>query len=420
MFWNKYTKLLFIILLVTVTGFAGIFTTDRDDDKFSKPGFSYKIYSYPLIERDSVFVSIILDIPYNELQFVKAEDRFRADYEATVLVLDKEGQQAFSEIRTDTVFVNDFEKTNSIKLMVNYQLDFKLLPGKYVIRLGIRDVHSKKRNFVTKTFDYKDYYKESVIISEMKIEALEKEKKDSTTESSIFADPDKKEEKIYELSYKVLSDGGLAKIIYRITDTEEKEIFNQSYDKLFDEGITNLKFIFDAANLQYKEYIVHVTIKLDNESVTRKKRFRIRWTGMNVHIRDIENAIEQLVYITDHKTIKKMQKAKGEEQKELFLEFWKSKDPTPGTVKNELMNEYYSRVRYANHHFEGHRKGWRSDMGMVYILFGAPDNVERHPFEVNSRPYEIWYYNNKGKVFYFIDETGFGDYRLANPSQIYY
>ena len=57
---------------------------------------------------------------------------------------------------------------------------------------------------------------------------------------------------------------------------------------------------------------------------------------------------------------------------------------------------------------------------MVFVLFGVPDNVERHPFEVNSKPYEIWYYNEKSKVFYFVDETGFGDYRLMNPNQMYY
>ncbi len=420
MFLNKYKKILLVILIIATIGNAGIFTRNREEDKVSKPFFRHKIYSYPLVERDSVFVSINIDIPYNELQFIKDGDRFRAEYEATILILDEDGQQAFSKIWTDTLFVDDFEKTNSIKLLEDNQLDIKLIPNKYVIKLGIRDINSKKRYFITKSFDYKDYYKKSVIISEMKIEEKEEEKRDSTVESSIFADSDKKKEKVYQLGYKVLSDGGLAKITYKITDTQENEIFNQSYDKIFDEGITNLKFIFDATNLQYKEYILHVNIKLDEEKVSRKKRFRIRWSGMNVHIRNIENAIEQLVYITDNKTIKRMKKAKGEEQKQLFLEFWKSKDPTPGTVKNELMNEYYSRVRYANLHFEGHRKGWRSDMGMIFILFGAPDNVERHPFEVNSRPYEIWYYNNKGKVFYFIDETGFGDYRLANPSQIYY
>jgi len=61
-------------------------------------------------------------------------------------------------------------------------------------------------------------------------------------------------------------------------------------------------------------------------------------------------------------------------------------------------------------------EGWRTDRGMVYIRFGAPENVERHPFETNSRPYEVWRYYNLNYEFVFVDDTGFGDYRLRYPS----
>ena len=53
-------------------------------------------------------------------------------------------------------------------------------------------------------------------------------------------------------------------------------------------------------------------------------------------------------------------------------------------------------------------------MGMIYIVLGPPDNVDRHPFEYDSKPYEIWYYYDINRSFYFLDETGFGDYRLLN------
>jgi hypothetical protein len=51
---------------------------------------------------------------------------------------------------------------------------------------------------------------------------------------------------------------------------------------------------------------------------------------------------------------------------------------------------------------------------MVLIRFGSPQNVERHPFESDSKPYEIWYYYDQNREFIFVDETGFGDYRLRN------
>ncbi len=52
---------------------------------------------------------------------------------------------------------------------------------------------------------------------------------------------------------------------------------------------------------------------------------------------------------------------------------------------------------------------------MVFIILGPPNNVDRHPFEYDSKPYEVWEYYNLSKNFVFVDETGFGDYRLVTP-----
>jgi hypothetical protein len=54
-------------------------------------------------------------------------------------------------------------------------------------------------------------------------------------------------------------------------------------------------------------------------------------------------------------------------------------------------------------------------MGMIFILFGPPSNIERHPFEIDYKPYEIWYYYELNREFVFVDETGFGEYRLVSP-----
>ncbi|MDP3581631.1 MAG: GWxTD domain-containing protein, partial [Ignavibacteria bacterium] len=55
------------------------------------------------------------------------------------------------------------------------------------------------------------------------------------------------------------------------------------------------------------------------------------------------------------------------------------------------------------------------DMGMIYITFGPPSNVERHPLDSDAKPYEIWDYYEINRSFTFVDETGFGNYRLINP-----
>jgi len=141
----------------------------------------------------------------------------------------------------------------------------------------------------------------------------------------------------------------------------------------------------------------------------------------------LDVAIEQLQYIASRKEMKKLRNAPKDKKKEYFDAFWKAKDPTPGTETNELMDEYYRRVEFANQHFSGFREGWKTDMGMIYILFGPPNDVERQPFNVEANPfyeteiyaYEIWYYYDLNRRFIFADHQGFGDYRLENPMAIY-
>ena len=77
------------------------------------------------------------------------------------------------------------------------------------------------------------------------------------------------------------------------------------------------------------------------------------------------------------------------------------------------MEEYFSRVNFANREFSSFNDdGWLSDRGRILLKFGFPDDVERHPFELDSVPYVIWRYYGIRRIFLFWDQNGFGDYRL--------
>jgi GWxTD domain-containing protein len=54
----------------------------------------------------------------------------------------------------------------------------------------------------------------------------------------------------------------------------------------------------------------------------------------------------------------------------------------------KLMRTYFRRVEIANHYFTSYKEGWKSDRGMIFIVFGMPDKVLRF----NDR--EVWSYDN--------------------------
>jgi GWxTD domain-containing protein len=41
----------------------------------------------------------------------------------------------------------------------------------------------------------------------------------------------------------------------------------------------------------------------------------------------------------------------------------------------ELIRIYYTRVLYSNQYFTSYKEGWRSERGMIYIIYGPPDKV---------------------------------------------
>ena len=172
------------------------------------------------------------------------------------------------------------------------------------------------------------------------------------------------------------------------------------------------------ANFQLGQYVVRVVVEdaAGNRLDEAEERFTVDWKGLAEHIEDIDAAISQLVYIAKPKEMRHIREGRSVgEQLSRFLDFWKRRDPTPATRRNERMEEYYYRVAHANERFGTLVDGWKTDRGHVVVMFGEPDYVESHPYNFNVEPYEIWYYYRIGKRFIFVDRTGLGDYEILIP-----
>jgi GWxTD domain-containing protein len=110
-------------------------------------------------------------------------------------------------------------------------------------------------------------------------------------------------------------------------------------------------------------------------------------------------------------------------KRRLLTNFWQSRDPSPGTPRNERRESFYAAIAYANETYrEGGRNavsGWRSDRGRVYARNGAPGEVYRRQQEGRAPPYEVWRYSTgKGLYYIFADRSGFGAYTLIYSNDL--
>lgn len=91
-------------------------------------------------------------------------------------------------------------------------------------------------------------------------------------------------------------------------------------------------------------------------------------------------------------------------QKQAIDNFWIEIGGSPERAKS-LLKSYYGRVQTANRNYTSYHQGWKTDRGMIFIIFGVPTRV---------------YKNKKGEMWVYGQESHQGAlrfefYKTENP-----
>lgn len=390
--------------------------------------FTFDALNFFSRESTNSRVDIYIDVPFQKVEFKKVksdESKNGMDYSSeidfTVTVTRKNGEAAFTNVYKEVIRT---AKTDINYLSRNSQIITKnifLEPGDYMIKISSREATSKKYFELQKALYVKDFRALPVSISDVmivsKVSDVQGKKYITPLASRNAANLDT----MFLFFFVYLNNSAVnLKVQCKIFNSKHDEVFSltQLSDPMTDLGFEN-QFILTVPTVKFSNdiYTTEILASTTDNSVTGISQFEFKIAGFPVSLDDIDLAIDQLQYIATDKELKKIRRGKTPADKQRrFIEFWKSKDPTPGTAKNEIMNEYYRRIEFANKTYSTQfTPGWKADMGMVYIIFGTPNNIERHPYESGTKPYEVWDYYELNREFVFIDESGFGDYHLITP-----
>jgi GWxTD domain-containing protein len=86
--------------------------------------------------------------------------------------------------------------------------------------------------------------------------------------------------------------------------------------------------------------------------------------------------IEAARYLITRKEYEEMKSASS--PKTMIDNFWLSHGGNEERTRN-LIKKYYGRVRDANKYFTSYTEGWRTDRGMIFIIFGMPTAIYKSP-----------------------------------------
>lgn len=411
-------KKIFFSLLICASLFAQVEHSNREVKGDFLPRFYLDLASYQSTDSAKSKLDVFVKVPYSNIQFIKSPEEYRANY-SIIISLYEDDKLKLEKLWNEKVTTNSFKQTIShTSYNISYK-SFTIEPGEYKFVCKLEDLESRKYSEFEQLIKIREF-KDSIEISDLVIASGIIETSEGTKIIPNISNLVTSRDSSLSFFYEVYSNKYREVILsYSITDHENIPLFVKEYDFILNTGkneinetIKNIKFLLGEYNLEIK--------LLDNKKniiTGTRKKIASKLFGFPASIRDLDLAISQMQFIATPDELDKIIEA-GDYSKrmDMFIAYWKRLDPSPNTIENETVNEYFRRVEYADATFKGYFKGWKSDMGMVYITLGAPDQVTRRPFQLDSKPYEIWDYYSLNRRFVFVDQTNFGDYRLENPS----
>jgi len=176
---------------------------------------------------------------------------------------------------------------------------------------------------------------------------------------------------------------------------------------------------------------------IQNQKLTKDQKQKMKKT-----LKELDNSFktwlnEDVIYIIDPAERTAFLQLETNEEREQFIEqFWLRRSANPDMPDNDFKEEHYRRIAYANEHYASGIPGWKTDRGRIYIIWGAPDEIESHPTggtydrpmeegggSTTTYPWERWRYRylegiQENVELEFVDPSGSGEYHLTmDPSE---
>lgn len=125
------------------------------------------------------------------------------------------------------------------------------------------------------------------------------------------------------------------------------------------------------------------------DSTSREGLTLFDFSGSFPEVKTTTEMLPPLRYIT---TKAEYEELNAIQNKKMALDkFWLSNNGNHDKAR-DLIKKYYNRVAYANKYFTSYIEGWKTDRGMIFLIYGTPSVVYR------SENSETWIYGEEKSV----------------------
>ncbi len=372
----------------------------------------------------TTYVEVYYSVSYHSLKYIKEKGRYKAAFSITINVKGQSGKDSLKYTFSRVSYIANIKDAEDRDLKATDLIPLTLPSNQdYSISLTVVDNSTGKKQIKIMFLHSRQWNK--FCTSDIQLShTMTSGKEGKFTKNGYRLIP--YPERVFGTS-KPIMDYYLE--IYHFPKKRGK-IFYQILDK---NGKTYKNFPQKSISIPYKNFVeaggINIiampegayTFKIGVcdgiDTIYTKKPFSIYKKRIRVRRKLLPEYLPYAKFIDYIATPKEldMYNALSDSGKLVFLErFWAKRDPTPQTPKNEYLEEFIKRIKYADEHFSYiNVLGRETTRGRIYVKFGPPDEIVSRIHEVSVKPYEIWkYYSGNGMVFIFADFSYSGRYEI--------
>ncbi len=361
---------------------------------------------------DSSIVMLGLSLENRVFSFQREDNHFVARYHIDIQFQPSTGP-AITVARDEVVQVSSFRETMRNEESVLFQQSFHLVPGSYKVSVSIKDRGSSEQSRVESSVEVPDFTDNSFSAPLVAYEVTGRAHQSDPL--SLVLNPrgtvayGSDTLLAYVEGYQF---SGPTALPFEIHDATDSIVYQ---DSLRFEGHQDvegqvIRLTPDSAPLGELRLIV-------GSGSAQKTASAIVSLSTAWVVTNYEEMITLLRYFGYEDRLDSLRKAPPSERSRLWRAFYVGTDPIASTPENEALDLYFQRLGIANTRFRDEGvPGWRTDRGEVYIMLGEPDEVYDSSPLSQGRIIR-WVYTQDRLQLTFLDETGFGRFRLTTSSR---
>lgn len=363
---------------------------------------------------DSTLTLVALSMPSRALGFGREGERYTANY--TVRVELRQGQTVLRQIEAkETVRVPTFRETSRTDESVIWQQFLRIAPGRYTLAIAVKDESSIRTASEEVSITVPKLLPGAIGSIIPVYEAIPRAGTDSIPR--LLARPRSTVtfglDSVLPVYIEAVGADAPTVVHARLIGEGDQVMWEKNIDLVARGSARDVTTGIPVSRMGIG--VTTLEVSALGKADTARTRILVS-LGDDLPISTFEEMLSYLRYFTTADRLRTLRDASPSQRAEVWSKFLKDTDPLPATPEHEGLRDYFARIRNANVRFrDDGQNGWLSDRGIAFVGLGDPDNIyDSGANDPNARVrQQVWEYRELRLQLVFLDQSGFGRWRLS-------